>query len=70
MSGHSRRYRPPRRVRLGRAISCGDRRPVDPAHRINRRFMIVPSALPSGGHAEQLDEQARNFRACSLKWRT
>jgi hypothetical protein len=37
---------------------------------INRRFMIVPPALPSGGHAEQLDKQATNFRACSLKWRT
>jgi hypothetical protein len=22
---------------------------------INRRFMIVPPALPSGGHAEQLE---------------
>jgi hypothetical protein len=28
---------------------------------INRRFMIVPPALPSGGHAEQLEGQARNF---------
>jgi hypothetical protein len=26
---------------------------------INRRFMIVPPALPSGGHAEQLEGQAR-----------
>jgi len=32
---------------------------------INRRFMIVPPALPSGGQAEQLEGQARNFRACS-----
>jgi hypothetical protein len=37
---------------------------------INRRFMIVPPALPSGGHAEQLDEQAKNFCACILKRRT
>src|ERR1700722_14737305 len=37
---------------------------------INRRFMIVPPALSSRGHPEQLDEQARNSRACSLKWRT
>jgi hypothetical protein len=37
---------------------------------INRRFMIVPPALPSGGHAEQLAKQAKNFRACCLKWRT
>ena len=33
---------------------------------INRRFMIVPPALPSGGYAEQLGGQARNIRACSL----
>jgi len=37
---------------------------------INRRFMIVPPALSSRGHAEQLDEEARNSRACSLNWRT
>jgi hypothetical protein len=37
---------------------------------INRRFMIVPPALLGGGHAEQLEGQARNFCACSLKWRT
>jgi hypothetical protein len=37
---------------------------------INRRFLIVPPALPSGGHAEQLAKQAKNFRACCLKWRT
>jgi hypothetical protein len=37
---------------------------------INRRFMIVPPALPSGGHAEQLEGQARNFCACYLKRRT
>jgi hypothetical protein len=34
---------------------------------INRRFMIVPPALPSGGGTEQLEKQAGNFRACSLK---
>jgi hypothetical protein len=32
---------------------------------INRRFMIVPPALPSGGHADQLEEQAMEF-ACLL----
>jgi hypothetical protein len=37
---------------------------------INRRFMIVPPVLPSGGHAEQLERQARKIRACGLKWRT
>jgi hypothetical protein len=30
----------------------------------------VPPALSNRGHAEQLDERARNFHACSLKWRT
>jgi hypothetical protein len=42
-----------------------------PAHQsmINRRFMIVPPALPSG-HAEQLEEQAKIFCACCLKRRT
>jgi hypothetical protein len=34
---------------------------------INRRFMVVPPALSNRGHAEELDERARNFRACSLK---
>jgi hypothetical protein len=33
---------------------------------INRRFMIVPPALRSGGHAEMLKKQARIFCACSL----
>jgi len=33
---------------------------------INRRYMIVPPALLSGGHAEQLEGRARNFCACSL----
>ena len=43
-----------------------------PAHQsmINRRFMIVPPALPSGGHAERLEKQPENFLACSLKRRT
>jgi transposase len=43
-----------------------------PAHQsmVNRRLMIVPPALPSRGHAERLDEQARNLRACCLKRRT
>jgi hypothetical protein len=33
---------------------------------INRRFMIVPPALLRGGHAEQLEGQARNFCAAIL----
>jgi hypothetical protein len=37
---------------------------------INRRFMIVPPALPRSGHAEPLDEGAKNSHACGLKWRT
>jgi hypothetical protein len=37
---------------------------------INRRFMIVPPALPSGGYDELLEERARNFRTCCLKGRT
>jgi hypothetical protein len=37
---------------------------------INRRFMIVPPALPSGGHAEQLEGQAKIFCAFCLKRRT
>ena len=43
-----------------------------PAHQsmINRRYMIVPPALLSGGYAEQLEGQERNFCACSLKRRT
>jgi hypothetical protein len=28
---------------------------------INRRFMIVPPALPSGGHAEQLEQTSKDF---------
>jgi hypothetical protein len=34
---------------------------------INRRFMIVPPALPSGGHAEQLDGQAMGFSCLLLE---
>jgi hypothetical protein len=34
---------------------------------INRRFMIVPPALPSDGYAEQLEGQATNIHACNLK---
>jgi hypothetical protein len=30
---------------------------------INRRFMIVPPALPSGGHAEQLETNKQRFSA-------
>jgi hypothetical protein len=37
---------------------------------IIRRFMSMLPALPSGAWAEQLERQAKNFRACSLKWRT
>jgi hypothetical protein len=37
---------------------------------INRRFMIVPPALPSSGYVEQSVKQAMIYRACSLKWRT
>jgi hypothetical protein len=38
---------------------------------INRRFMIVLPALPSGGRTEKsLQKEAKNFHACSLKWRT
>src|SRR5229473_256276 len=40
-----------------------------PAHQsmINRRFMIVPPALPSGGHAEQLEGQAKEFSRLQLE---
>jgi len=43
-----------------------------PAHQsmINRRFTIVPPALPNGGRAEKLDGEAQNIHACSLKRRT
>jgi hypothetical protein len=32
---------------------------------INRRFMIVPPALPSGGHAEQLEQTSKD-RPCLM----
>jgi len=34
---------------------------------INRRFMIVPPAVPSGGHAEQLEGQAKEFPCLQLE---
>jgi hypothetical protein len=34
---------------------------------INRRFMIVPPALPRGGHAEQLDAQAMELSCLLLE---
>jgi hypothetical protein len=37
---------------------------------INRRSMIVPPAVPSGGQVEQLGRQAMIVLACILKWRT
>ncbi|HUN41219.1 MAG TPA: hypothetical protein VMU81_13095, partial [Acetobacteraceae bacterium] len=40
-----------------------------PAHQsmINRRFMIVPPALPSGEHAEQLEETSEGFSRLLLE---
>jgi hypothetical protein len=40
-----------------------------PAHQsmINRRFMIVPPALPNGGHAELLEERATEFPCLQLE---
>jgi hypothetical protein len=37
---------------------------------INRRFMIVPPALPNGGRSEKLAGEAQNIHACTLKRRT
>jgi hypothetical protein len=34
---------------------------------INRRFMIVPPALPSGGHAEQLEQTSKEFPCLLLE---
>jgi hypothetical protein len=34
---------------------------------INRRFMIVPPALPSGGHAEQFDTNGQKFSRLQLE---
>jgi hypothetical protein len=59
-------------TRLRKLRDVSPVRRYQPAHQsmINRRFMIVPPALPSCGHAEQLERQARNLRACCLKRRT
>ena len=40
-----------------------------PAHQsmINRRFMIVPPALPSGGHAGQLEQTSKEFPCLRLE---
>jgi len=37
---------------------------------INRRFMIVPLAMPNRGRFESLDREQKNIRACNLKRRT
>jgi hypothetical protein len=34
---------------------------------INRRFMIVPPALPSDGHAEQLEQTSKDFPCLLLE---
>jgi hypothetical protein len=34
---------------------------------INRRFMIVPPALLSGGHAEQLEQTSKDFPCLLLE---
>jgi hypothetical protein len=34
---------------------------------IDRRFMIVPPALPSGGHAEQLEHTSKDLPRLLLK---
>jgi hypothetical protein len=34
---------------------------------INRRFMIVPPALPSGGHAEQLEQTSKDLPCLLLE---
>jgi hypothetical protein len=34
---------------------------------INRRFMIVPPALPGGGHAEQLEQTSKDFPCLLLE---
>jgi hypothetical protein len=40
-----------------------------PAHQsmINRRFMIVLPALSNSGHAEQLEQQAKDFLCLQLE---
>src|SRR6516165_4748340 len=69
-----RRYYQPdlfRRWTLDRGSSATHHRSGgnQPAHQsmINRRFMIVPPALPSGGHAEQLGGQARKLTRLLLE---
>jgi hypothetical protein len=40
----------------------------DPLERaINRRFMIVPPALPSDGHAGQLEQTSKEFPCLRLE---
>ena len=53
----------PRRIKVRR---------YQPANQsmINRRYMIVPPALLSGGYSEQLGGQAGNCSSGSLKRRT
>jgi hypothetical protein len=34
---------------------------------INRRFLIVLPALPSGGHAEQLEQTSKDFLCLLLE---
>jgi hypothetical protein len=34
---------------------------------INRRFLIVPPALPRGGHAEQLEQTSEDFLCLLLE---
>jgi hypothetical protein len=34
---------------------------------IHRRFMIVPPAVPSGGHAEQLEQTSEDFSRLLLE---
>jgi hypothetical protein len=34
---------------------------------INRRFMVVPPALPSGGHAEPLEQTSKDFLCLLLE---
>jgi hypothetical protein len=56
---------PFRRWTLDRGSSATNHRSGgnQPAYQsmINRRFMIVPPALPGGGHAEQLEQTSEEF---------
>jgi hypothetical protein len=60
-----------RRWTLDRGSSATNHRSGgnQPAHQsmINRRFMIVPPALPSGEHAEQLEETSEGFSRLLLE---